>query len=98
MEKKIGKKVEIKISADEAVQQGIYANMARISHTPEEITIDFIYLSYSPPFGKLRSRIVLNPKHAKRLMMALSHNIKKYEDNWGEITLPKPPTAPEIIH
>ena len=59
MEKKMGKKVEIKIVAEEAVQQGIYANMARISHSPEEITMDFIYVHHGPPFGKLRSRTAL---------------------------------------
>jgi len=97
MEKKMGKKVEIKIVAEEAVQQGIYANMARISHSPEEIIIDFIYVHHGPPFGKLRSRIIMNPKHAKRLLMALNQNIQNYEANWGEISLPKPPEAPEII-
>jgi hypothetical protein len=28
---------------------------------------------------------VITPEHAKRLMRALSDNIRKYEDNFGEI-------------
>ena len=37
------------------------------------------------PKAKVKSRIILTPQHAKRLMKALNDNVSKYEDQHGEI-------------
>jgi len=89
---KDAKPVQINIRCDEHVSQGIYSNLAKISHTEDEFTIDFVYINPDPPFGKLQSRIITSPGHAKRFLMALEENIIKYEKSFGEIKAPsKPP-------
>jgi hypothetical protein len=37
------------------------------------------------PKGKVRSRVILTPEHAKRLLGALAENIRHYEDAHGMI-------------
>ena len=37
------------------------------------------------PKGKVKSRIVMTPEHAKKLYRALSDNLSKYENNHGKI-------------
>ncbi len=63
--------------------KGVYANMAQIAHTKEEFVVDFLNLM--PPQGIVASRVYLNPSHAKRLATALTENIKKYEEQFGQI-------------
>ncbi|MEN6310117.1 MAG: DUF3467 domain-containing protein [Acidobacteriota bacterium] len=77
------KKIEIKI--DEPVALGLYANLAAIRHSREEFIYDFAFLFPDGPYGKLVSRVILSPAHAKRFLEALQANIKRYEDNFGPI-------------
>ena len=81
------KDVKIEIKVDESVATGVFSNFANISHSPEEFVLDFLFVNPTPPpgFGKLVSRIILTPGHAKRILMALSDNIRKYEENFNEI-------------
>ncbi len=84
--------IQINIKADDEVQKGKYSNAAQISHSPEEFTMDFLFIHSNPPFGTLQTRILLSPGHAKRLLMALQENIQRYEGSFGEIrTTTKPP-------
>jgi len=76
-------KLEIKV--DEPVALGQYANLAAIRHSREEFIFDFAFLFPDGPFGKLVSRVILSPAHAKRFLEALQANIKRYEDNFGTI-------------
>lgn len=85
---KDGEPVQINIRCDEHISQGVYSNFAKITHTEDEFTIDFIYINPDPPFGKLQSRIITSPGHAKRFLMALQDNITKYENNFGDIKVP----------
>ena len=39
------------------------------------------------PKAKVKSRIILTPQHAKRLLKALSDNVEKYENNFGEVQM-----------
>jgi hypothetical protein len=78
-------KQEINIELSEEIAEGIYSNLAIISHSHSEFVIDFVRLMPNLPKAKVKSRIVLTPQHAKRLMMALSDNIKKYESQFGEV-------------
>ena len=78
-------KQEINIELSEEIAEGIYSNLAIISHSNSEFVIDFIRLMPNLPKAKVKSRIVLTPQHAKRLMFALGDNIKKYENQFGEV-------------
>ena len=76
---------QINIELSEEIAEGVYANLAMIAHSNSEFVIDFIRLMPGVPKAKVKSRIVVTPEHAKRLYMALQENIKKYENNFGEI-------------
>jgi hypothetical protein len=76
---------QINIELSEEIAEGIYANLAMIAHSNSEFVIDFIRLMPGVPKAKVKSRIVITPEHAKRLLNALSDNIKKYEETFGPI-------------
>jgi hypothetical protein len=65
--------------------EGIYSNLSIITHSPSEFIVDFIQLMPGVPKGKVKSRIVLTPDNAKKLMKALEDNIKRYESLHGKI-------------
>jgi hypothetical protein len=76
---------QINIELTEEIAEGVYANLAMIAHSNSEFVIDFIRLMPGVPKAKVKSRIVITPEHAKRLLAALKDNIRKYEENFGEI-------------
>lgn len=67
------------------VAEGIYSNLAVISHSSSEFVVDFVRLLPGIPKAPVKSRIILTPEHAKRLMFALEENILKYEKQFGPI-------------
>lgn len=73
------KNLNIKIGDEEL--KGRYANLVRISHTREELILDFINMV--PPQGTVTSRVIMNPGHLKRLIAALQANLALYEKNFG---------------
>jgi len=89
--------------------EATYANLAVITHTASEIIVDFARVLPNMPKAKVYSRIITTPMHAKLLLRALSDNLSKYEEQFGEIKLPaggdalaqqffgavKPPQTPE---
>lgn len=85
---------QIDIQLSEEVAEGIYSNLAIISHSNSEFVVDFVRLLPGVPKAKVKSRIVLSPQHAKRLMMALSDNIVKFEKNFGPIKMQE--SAPQF--
>ena len=82
-EKPSGNQINIELS--EEVAEGVYANLAMIAHSNSEFVIDFIRLMPGVPKAKVKSRVVITPEHAKRLLKALSDNIIKYEETFGAI-------------
>lgn len=76
---------QINIELSEEIAEGVYANLAMIAHSNSEFVIDFIRLMPGVPKAKVKSRIVVTPEHAKRLLNALKDNIEKYEDTFGPI-------------
>ena len=78
-EEKNKNKNQISIELPENVSEGLYSNLAIISHSNSEFVIDFIRLVPNVPKAKVKSRIILTPQHAKRMMKALVDNINKYE-------------------
>ncbi len=79
---------QINIELPDDVAEGIYSNLAIISHSNSEFVVDFIRMVPNVPKAKVKSRVILTPQHAKRLMKALSENIEKYEAQFGSIGEP----------
>lgn len=76
---------QINIELGEDVADGVYSNLAIITHSPTEFVIDFVRIMPGVPKAKVKSRIILTPQHAKRLLKALKDNIGKYEAMHGII-------------
>ncbi|GGI57064.1 DUF3467 domain-containing protein [Winogradskyella haliclonae] len=84
-EKKQPKQGQINIELDEQVAQGTYSNLAIINHSVSEFVVDFVNIMPGTPKSKVKSRIILTPQHAKRLVKALSENVKRFENVHGTI-------------
>jgi len=76
---------QIDIELNEEIAEGIYSNLAIITHSQSEFVVDFIKLMPGVPNAKVKSRILLTPQHAKRLEKALLDNIQKFEQVNGKI-------------
>jgi len=79
------KQSQINIELTDDVAEGIYSNLAIITHSNAEFIIDFIRVMPGVPKAKVKSRVILTPQHAKRLLLALKDNISKYESIHGAI-------------
>ena len=89
------KQNQLNIELTEEVAEGQYVNLAMIAHSNSEFVIDFIKMMPGVPKAKVKSRIVITPEHAKRLLYALKDNIDKFENNFGPITqADEPPKFP----
>jgi hypothetical protein len=76
---------QLNIELSEDMAEGTYSNLAIITHSNAEFVIDFINVMPGAPKAKVKSRILLTPQHAKRLMKALTENVKKFEQVNGNI-------------
>ena len=93
----IAQQPAINIEISEEVAEGIYSNLAIISHSNAEFVVDFIRLMPNLPKAKVKSRIVLTPQHAKRLLYALRDNVQKFEMQFGKIEEPDQPLPPSRL-
>ena len=95
MEKLENNNGQFQIELKEDVAQGTYVNLAIITHSSSEFILDFVRVMPGIPKAGVKSRIVLAPEHAKRLLRALEENIGKYERSFGAIRMvdeqPLPP-------
>ena len=85
---------QLNIELTEEIADGIYSNLAIITHSNAEFVIDFVKVLPGVPKAKVKSRIVLTPQHAKRLMKALTDNVKKFEQAHGNIKDLEPVSLP----
>ncbi|CAM3785255.1 hypothetical protein B0A58_04620 [Flavobacterium branchiophilum NBRC 15030 = ATCC 35035] len=76
---------QINIELDEKIAEGVYSNLAIINHSSSEFVVDFVCIMPGAPKAKVKSRVVLTPQHAKRLIKALAENVHRYEALHGEI-------------
>jgi len=76
---------QINIELPEDIADGIYSNLAIITHSNSEFIVDFVKMMPGLPKAKVKSRIVLTPQHAKRLLKSLADNVKKFEAQHGKI-------------
>jgi len=80
-----GQQINIELGEKEA--EGIYSNLAIITHSPAEFVVDFTRVMPGVPKAKVHARVVMTAQHAKLLLRALEDNIEKYESKFGEITV-----------
>lgn len=78
---------QINIELGDTEAQGTYANMAMIHNSPTEMIIDFARIMPRTPKAKVVARIIMTPMHAKLLQQTLQQNIKKHEEQFGEIKI-----------
>ena len=74
-----GTSIPVKLTDD--VLGGVYSNSMQVSHTREEFVLDF--MSIFPPAGKVNSRVIISPGHMKRVIDALTDNLRKFEQQYG---------------
>lgn len=87
---------EISIELTEEIAEGTYSNFSIISHSSAEFVLDFIRVVPNLNKGKVKSRIIMTPQQAKRLMMALRENLKMYENQFGVIKEDTTPPYPPV--
>ena len=85
-----------KINVPEGMEPA-YANLARISHSPADIVIDFAHLLPGETTANIRSRVVMSPLSAKLLLRALTENLARYEATFGEISMPSSSSLAESL-
>ena len=90
-------KQQLQIEIKPEVAQGFYSNMVLITHSSNEVILDFVSMMPGMPKANVASRIVMVPEHAKRLLFALQDNIAKYEAQFGKIELKNQPNGPRTI-
>jgi Protein of unknown function (DUF3467) len=84
-----GQQINIELGEKEA--EGIYSNLAIITHSPAEFIIDFTRIVPGVPKAKVHARIITTPQHAKMFLKALKENIDKFEARFGEIKVDSAP-------
>lgn len=86
---------QFQIDLPQEIAGGEYANLAIINHSSSDFIVDFVRMMPGLPKAQVRSRVILAPEHAKRLLFALQENISKYESEFGKIQIPnqQPRTA-----
>lgn len=98
---------QLPIELPDEVAEGLYSNLMFITHSPSEFVLDFARALPGNRKGKIYSRVVMTPQHAKALSELLQRNIATFEDTHGPIKLsgktgedarigftPAPPIAP----
>ena len=77
------KPMEVQVTFPEQLKGGVYSNNMVVTHTREEFILDFLMVS--PPAGTVTARVILSPGHVRRVVAALTDNIRKYEAAFGAI-------------
>lgn len=81
------KNQQLQIEIKPEMAQGTYCNLALLTHSSSEFVMDFLAMLPAMQKAEVRSRIIMAPEHAKRLLFALQDNVRKYEEQFGEINL-----------
>ena len=84
------KQKQLQIELKPEVASGVYSNLAVVANTPSEFVMDFIAMLPGIPKAEVRSRVIMTPEHAKRLLFALQERVNGYEHQFGTISLHQP--------
>lgn len=87
---------QVNIELSEEMSTGVYSNLTILTHSPTEFVMDFIQLMPGMPKGKVRSRVIMTPQNAKRLLHAIQDNVRKYEQAFGVIDDGNVPPMPPM--
>ncbi len=92
---------QISIQMDPHQSNGVYSNLLMITHRKEEFVLDFLFVQpQRSPQGQsianLRSRVITSPEHAKRILKALTENVRRYEETFGIIE--EANDMPKVMH
>lgn len=85
MQPEQGNEQQLNIELSEDMSDGVYSNLVIITHSFAEFVFDFVNVMPNVPKAKVKSRVVMTPQHAKRLMRALVENVKRFEAQHGTI-------------
>lgn len=88
------KKKGLEIQLDDQVALSNYCNLAIIAHSTSEFIVDFAAMLPGLQKARVKSRVILTPEHAKRLLLSLQENINRYESMNGTINLKQPMIDP----
>lgn len=92
-------RAQLRIDAHEP--EAHYCNLTRVTAGPEEVIVDLGMTVPTPTNpqelkGRFTERVVLNYYNAKRLALALSTTVARYENRFGAIELdPRKRPGPE---
>lgn len=84
---------QLNIELSEEIAEGVFSNLAIITHSSTEFVLDFIRVMPGLPKAKVKSRIILTPEHAKRLLFAIQDNVEKFEIANGKIKSQEEPVG-----
>jgi hypothetical protein len=82
-EQQQGQQLQIELGEKEA--EGVYSNLAIITHSPAEFIIDYTRVTPGVPKARVLSRIIMTPQHMKLLLGAMKENLERYEEQYGEV-------------
>ncbi len=88
MNEKGNQQGQLQVELPQEISQGEYANFAIITHSSSDFVIDFARVLPGVAKAQVKSRVILAPEHAKRLLGALQENIMRYEREFGPIKIP----------
>jgi len=83
-----GVPAQIKVDIDGKDAEGVYSNLAFLHLSPSEFILDFARMMPGPARAKVHSRVILTPQAAKAVLRLLEENVKKFEEQHGEIRGP----------
>lgn len=86
----------LQIELKETVAEGVYSNMSLLAHSRSEFVLDFVSIMPGVSKAQVKSRIIMAPEHAKRLLIALQENVRKYESVFGEIRIAGNDVFPDL--
>lgn len=75
---------QIQVTTGDEVSRGHFSNNLLIAHSAEEFVLDWIL--NSPSGMHLVSRVIVTPGHMKRIVGALTENLRRYEKEFGPVT------------
>lgn len=76
----------INIELGEKEAEGIYSNLALVSHSPHEFVIDFARMLPGVPKAKVAARLIIGPSHMVSLIHTLQDNLARYERTFGPVS------------
>jgi len=78
---------QINIKIPDEILKGAYSNQMVVSHTKDEFVLDFMNIAFFPPPGQgiVTAKVITSPAHLKQMVLALTDNLNKYEQQFGKI-------------